>query len=129
MTRNNSINNNITEGIQMSTDILLANFQEINTKLDKLVEEIQEIKLQGALKNKDNDSKFENLEIRVKLLEDDKAAAAKKPMKYEIVEKIITGALYGFGGVLSIAVGIMILKGLGVPVATILKALLTALGV
>lgn len=129
MTRNNSINNNITEGIQMSTDILLANFQEINTKLDKLVEEIQEIKLQGALKNKDNDSKFENLEIRVKLLEDDKAVAAKKPMKYEIVEKIITGALYGFGGILSIAVGIMILKGLGVPVATILKALLTALGV
>lgn len=129
MTRNNSINNNIHEGTQMSTDILLANFQEINTKLDKLVEEIQEIKLQGALKNKDNDSKFENLEIRVKLLEDDKAAAAKKPMKYEIVEKIITGALYGFGGILSIAVGIMILKGLGVPVATILKALLTALGV
>lgn len=130
MTRNNSINNNIqTEDQTMPQDILSENFREINAKLDKLVEQINEMTLNGALKNKDYDGKFDNLDIRVKILEDDKSANARKPIKYEIVEKVITGTLYGFGGILSIAIGIMLLKGLGLPVATILKALLTALGV
>lgn len=128
MTRQNNINNSITEEEIMSNDILIETLKELKTKLDTVIAKFQEMEMNLALKSKDYDGKFEHVELRLKVLEDEKAANAKKPMKYEIMEKITTGFLYGFGFLLSLAGGVFFFKVMGVPISTIIKTVFSSLG-
>lgn len=128
MIEHNILNTHINEDEIMSNDILVQTLKNLNDKLDTVIAEFQDIKMNLALKSKDYDGKFEHVDLRLKVLEDEKAANAKKPIKYEIMEKVITGALYGFGALLSLAGGIFIFKVMGVPVSTILKTLFLSLG-
>lgn len=128
MTRIQNINNSITEDDIMSNDMLIETLKNLNNKLDTVIAEFQEMKINLALKSKDYDGKFEHVELRLKVLEDERSANAKKPLKYEVIEKIMNGFFLGFGLLLSLAGGILIFKTMGVPVSTILKTLFSALG-
>lgn len=128
MSRQNHINNSITEDGLMSNDILIETLKELKTKLDTVIAKFQEMEMNLALKSKDYDGKFEHVELRLKVLEDEKAANAKKPMKYEIMEKITTGFLYGFGFLLSLAGGVFFFKAMGVPISIIIKTVFSSLG-
>lgn len=129
MTRQHNINNSIvTEDNTLSNDILIERLKELTNKIDTVLSTISEMQTNSALKNKDYEGKFDHFDLRIKVLEDERATNAKKPIKYEIIEKIITGSLYGFGGLLSLAGGIFIFKAMGVPVSTILKTLFMSLG-
>lgn len=128
MSRQNNINNSITEDGLMSNDILVQTLKNLSDKLDTVITEFQEMKINLALKSKDYDGKFEHVELRLKVLEDERAANAKKPMKYEIMEKVMNGFFLGFGLILASATGIFVFKAMGIPVSTILKTLFISLG-
>ena len=123
-----NLNTHINEEEIMSNDILIETLKNLNIKLDTVIAKFQEMEMNLALKSKDYEGKFEHIDLRLKVLEDERSANAKRPIKYEIMEKIITGALYGFGALLSLAGGIFIFKVMGVPVSTILKTLFLSLG-
>lgn len=123
-----NLNTHINEDELMSNDILIETLKNLNIKLDTVIAKFQEMEMNLALKSKDYEGKFEHIDLRLKVLEDERSANAKKPIKYEIMEKVITGALYGFGALLSLASGIFIFKVMGVPVSTILKTLFLSLG-
>lgn len=128
MSEQNPLNTHINEEELMSNDILIETLKELKNKLDTVILEFQDMKINLALKSKDYDGKFEHVELRLKVLEDERSANAKKPMKYEIMEKVTTGFLYGFGFLLSLATGVFVFKAMGVPVSSIIKTLFLSLG-
>lgn len=124
MNNKSSINNNKDEEYGMSSDILAKVLENINEKLDRLIDKVNSMENRTNDESKTVRSELEKHDIRIKSLESEK----DKPLKNKILDQAVTGFAYCFGAFVLFLGVIVIVKSFGGSATGILKALFSTLG-
>lgn len=97
-------------------------FEKLDTKLDKIQQEINDFKtgIQTNIIHLQN--KVEIAEIKIKNVEN----VLNKPFKERVLDMIMQGIVYSLAACIGISLFFLVLRGVGGNILTILKPILTA---